>query len=120
MAGIDKIYGSNIEYENLWSWLSTHRPQYIKFMYSPFDYTDSGYRAISNFPNYINRWLYKNCPLEWLKTKIYKQYNHCPYCRSIKIEDADFDDNEGSDGYVLCTLCKWTGQKDELISKTRD
>lgn len=85
MAGIDKIYGNEQEWTELFCWLARYRPQYCKFLMLPFwtDWdakppvrTTSG--AISMFPVYADKWLYKNCPLKWVKGRIKNQYNGDP------------------------------------------
>jgi len=80
MAGIDKIYGTNEQWMELWQYLARHRPQYVKFLYPPFGYVEP--RPISNFPVYADRWLYKYCPLKWVKSRIKKQYASVPRVRN--------------------------------------
>jgi hypothetical protein len=77
MAVIDKIYGTNKEWEEFFFFLATKRPQYCRFLYPPFGYENS-IRPISNFPQYADRWLYDNCPLKWVKKRIKEQYNGRP------------------------------------------
>ena len=75
MAGIDKIYGSQAQYNELEEWLKANRPSalvhlYDKNAYSPID------RPISNFPTSVDKWLLKHCPLRWVEERIKEQYNN--------------------------------------------
>ena len=83
MAAIDKIYGSNEQWEELFLWLARHRPQYIKFMALPFA-TDDKRRQITNLPLYADKWLWDNCPLKWVKEALKFQYNGSPHKRRPK------------------------------------
>jgi hypothetical protein len=82
MAAIDKIYGTNDQWQELFRWLAnSNRPQYIKYLTNPFDY-EPGIRTISSFPTVADKWLYKNCPLKWVKESIEFQYAGAPQARS--------------------------------------
>ena len=93
MAAIDKIYGTQEQYDDLEDWLKgnekpircrvgmewiKNRPIYESSLPSEWLYSKKGYdkddRPISNFPNEIDRWLLKNCPLQWVTDKIKEQY----------------------------------------------
>lgn len=97
MAGIDKIYGTQQQFNELKEWLiKNQRP--IKCLDSfewddkdnevknyedvlPTDclYNELGYpknhRPISNFPENIDMWLLKNCPIKWVISRIKEQYD---------------------------------------------
>lgn len=77
MAGIDKIYGTDEEWAELFRYLAMERPQYCRFLCGPFGYEKQP-RPISNFPPYADRWLYDNCPLKWVKKRIKEQYDGRP------------------------------------------
>jgi hypothetical protein len=77
MAGIDKIYGTKEQWEELFRYLAINRPQYCKFLYSPWGSTGEP-MMISNFPVYADRWLWKHCPLLWVKDRLKEQYNGAP------------------------------------------
>jgi len=95
MAAIDKIYGTQIQYNELKTWLkinqkpfkcwvgvsySSNKRKEIYEMRLPtqYLYPKSGYdknkRPISNFPENIDKWLLKNCPIEWVVNRIKEQY----------------------------------------------
>lgn len=76
MAGIDKIYGTTEQWSELFYWLAEHRPQYCRFLYTPFWTEPVG--PISNFPMYADKWLYRHCELKWVKERIKDQYNGSP------------------------------------------
>lgn len=78
MSGIEKIYGTNDQFEEMLNWLAQNRPQYCRFLYQPFGYGSATNRPISNFPIYADKWLYKNCPLKWVKKAIEFRYNGDP------------------------------------------
>ena len=112
MAGIDKIYGSNKEWDELFVWLARNRPQYVKYLYGAFSQIGEP-RAISNFPTYADKWLYKNCPLKWARARIAEQYNwskdmseECPACKGQgKVARPAFRDS-AKDVMVSCSVCK--------------
>ena len=74
MAGIDKIYGTDEQWQELFLWLARNRPQYLKFMSLPFGYTDAQ-RPITNLPRYADKWLWDKCPIKWVKARLKFQYN---------------------------------------------
>lgn len=78
MASIDKIYGTNEQWNELFRWLARHRPQYCKFLYPPFGY-DPLDRPISSFPSYADKWLMKNCQLKFVQDRLKEQYRNDPY-----------------------------------------
>ena len=97
MAGIDKIYGTREQYNELKDWLfKKQKPIKCHVGFStingkdkdiyrkslPTDYLydlpnpfvgDEG--PISNFPHAIDMWLLENCPLTWVTDRIKEQYN---------------------------------------------
>lgn len=96
MAGIDKIYGTQKQYNELRKWLKNNpisinccigsktikgkdedifaneRP--LLYLYPVKGYSKD-YRPISNFPHEIDEWLLKSCPINWVIEKIKEQYN---------------------------------------------
>ena len=78
MAGIDKIYGTKKQWEELFVWLANNRPQYCKFLYSPWGSVGEP-MMISNFPPYADKWLWRNCPLPWVRARLADQYNGAPH-----------------------------------------
>ncbi len=90
MAGIDKIYGTQEQYLEFKKWLlenqkpikcrnySTEGPKYemewpSEFLYDE-DWDESDIRPISNFPEAVDKWLMKNCPLEFIQKRLKEQY----------------------------------------------
>lgn len=74
MADIDKIYGTDEQYEELFYWLNDNRPQYLRYLYPRYGYIEMP-RPISNFSKAVDIWLYKNCPLLWVVSAIKAQYH---------------------------------------------
>ena len=74
MASIDKIYGSNVQYDEFYSWCKEHNPSLLKHFYAREDFTHETDRPISNFSIQEDRWLVKNCPIVWVIARITEQY----------------------------------------------
>jgi hypothetical protein len=95
MAGIDKIYGTQKQYNEFKNWLKENqkpikcrvgyefngnKEKKIYDMLLPTEclYPRNGYnkteRPISNFPEAIDKWLLKNCKIEWVINEIKEQY----------------------------------------------
>jgi hypothetical protein len=82
MAAIDKIYGTQKQYNELKEWLKENqKPIKCKWgmlMPGNYLYPRNGYnkerRPISNFPHEVDKWLLKNCPIEWVTDNIKEQY----------------------------------------------
>jgi hypothetical protein len=95
MAAIDKIYGTQKQYNEFKKWLKENQKPIkcsigfewngnkqketfkmalpTEYLYSRNGY-DKNDRPISNFPQNIDKWLLKNCPIEWVVNKIKEQY----------------------------------------------
>lgn len=80
MAAIDKIYGSNEQYDEFWMWAREAKPFILKWFYPKGDYNKNsphGYdksRPITNFPTEVDMWLLVSCPLGWVVERIKDQY----------------------------------------------
>lgn len=93
MAGIDKIYGTQKEYNEFKKWLKENQKpikcrigfnyskikyEYSKCLPTEYLYGRNGFnkedRPISNFPEAIDKWLLKHCPIEWVIKRIKEQY----------------------------------------------
>jgi hypothetical protein len=70
MAGIDKIYGTQKQYHELRSWLRIWYPNGIKYLFPARGGFNKNHRPISNFPNSVDEWLLKKCPIEWVTDRI--------------------------------------------------
>ena len=77
MAGIDKIYGSQKDFEVLEEWLQKNKPEYFIYLYEADGYKDA-IRPISNFSQEADVWLYNNCPISFVTERIREQYNGEP------------------------------------------
>ena len=74
MAGIDRIYGSNKQYDELLLWVEENNKELLPFFYLKKDHTDTLDRPITNFPVWADKWLLKNCSIKWVTDYIRKQY----------------------------------------------
>ena len=73
MAGIDKIYGSQKEYLEFKNWLTENRPDALQYVYEEKGFNEID-RPISNFPENIDKWLMKNCSLNFIQVRLKEQY----------------------------------------------
>jgi len=78
MAGIDKIYGTEDQFIEFKNWLEVNKPDAIKYLYHG-DYASDPFfkdreKPISNFPEEVDRWLLKNCDIDWVISRIKDQY----------------------------------------------
>ncbi len=74
MAGADKIYGTQKQYDELEVWLKENAPKEMNFrLYPKEDYPEEG-RPISNFSERQDKWLLKNCPLPFVVNRLKEQY----------------------------------------------
>ncbi|MDO8313075.1 MAG: hypothetical protein Q7T25_14165 [Sideroxyarcus sp.] len=75
MAGIDKIYGTVEQWDELHEWVQVHKSA-LKYFY-PRD-SSPGQHTIANFPEVVDRWLLGHCPIKWVVDRIKEQYgiNH--------------------------------------------
>lgn len=76
MASIDKIYGTESEYDEFYAWASANRPDILKYFYSrDLGWKPEEQRPITNFPENVDMWLLENCPLEFVIARIKWQYD---------------------------------------------
>jgi len=96
MAGIDKIYGTQVQFLEFKKWLNNNQipincrvgtehnesgdviDEYEDILptdclYEEIGY-EKGYRPISNFPENIDKWLIDNCPIDFVKNRLKEQY----------------------------------------------
>jgi len=75
MAGIDKIYGTYEDREELKKWLKHNKPSYLPFLITNgvYIYPDNT-RAIARFGTQQDRWLWRNCPLPLVRERLAEQY----------------------------------------------
>lgn len=77
MASIDKIYGTEHEWVQVVSWLMENKRTYLRYIYARYGGNDI--QVISNFSCRADVWLYKHCPLEFLKERMREQYQGEPH-----------------------------------------
>lgn len=75
MAAVDKIYGSTEEYDEFYTWVVDNNPELQMFFYQRDGYRNNKSRPITNFPTWADKWLMKNCPIEFVRERILEQYN---------------------------------------------
>lgn len=76
MAAIDKIYGTIDDWVELYVWLKKNKPGYIKFLYDcPSPHSSVKENPITNFPVSADEWIYKNCPIKFVKKGQKSQYS---------------------------------------------
>lgn len=75
MAGIDKIYGTREQHDELSQWLSENLPEGLQYLYHRSNIIDGGSGCISNFPEHIDKQLLKICTIAWVIDRIKFQYN---------------------------------------------
>ena len=91
MAGIDKIYGNIEQYIKLRRWLIDNSYQCqadigkdpLMHMYDISDMDPQVVREgkdfpMTNFPVVVDKWMYTNCDLDFVKAAIYEQYQGDP------------------------------------------
>ena len=77
MAGIDKIYGTQAQYDEFRAWMQKEKPEFLNYFYArPLAPTRKF--PLTNFPIEVDAWLYKNCPFSWVRAAIEEQYNGAP------------------------------------------
>ena len=74
MAAIDKIYGTNQEYDEFHAWCAENKPDILKYFTPREAYRYEHNRSITNFPEWADKWLLKNCPISWVVARIKDQY----------------------------------------------
>ena len=74
MAGIDKIYGTPDNWDELHGFLFTHNQDALKYLNPK---SDSGEQdiIIAVFPEAVDMWLLENCKLDWVIDRIKYQYD---------------------------------------------
>ena len=71
MAATDKIYGTFEQWCEFHQWVArSKRPQYCRYFYP----TPFAYGPITNTPVWVDKWLWDNCPLKWVKQELKKMY----------------------------------------------
>lgn len=86
MAGIDKIYGTQAQYDEFHAWMRKEKPEFLNYFYSR-PLLPSGMFPLTNFPMWVDVWLYNNCPLKWVQTEIQYQYNGAPKVWRVELGD---------------------------------
>ena len=75
MAGIDKIYGTQKQYDQLKKWLEQYYPEGLGYLYErPSHPNLTELLALSNFPSHIDKVLWNNCTIPWVRLALSQQY----------------------------------------------
>jgi len=77
MAAIDKIYGTNKQYDEFKDWCKENAFWMLDFFYEKDDCRGNS-RPITNTPVYADVWLWKNCNLHFVKTQLESMYAGVP------------------------------------------
>lgn len=73
MAGIDKIYGTQKQYDELCQWLGENCPAGLEYLYDrPSGLTEL--QPLSNFPVYIDKILWDKCKIDFVRQALKNQY----------------------------------------------
>ncbi|MCK5613117.1 hypothetical protein KAR91_65190 [Candidatus Pacearchaeota archaeon] len=76
MASIDKIYGTQAQYEEFAEWCRQNDRSLLKNFYPIHSsMPEEKHRAISNFTTEQDDYLKENCPLQWVRERLAEQYN---------------------------------------------
>ncbi len=84
MAGIDKIYGTERQLFELRGWLQKKDSELLDYVADPDDKwyikhdDETTEFSIANFPEDVDKWLYKHCPLKFVTERIHEQYGGDP------------------------------------------
>ena len=77
MAAVDKIYGTNKQYVLFRKWCEENNPELCKYFYYPpseDEMDDKRDRPITNFPEWADKWLKENCPIDFVLRRLEEQY----------------------------------------------
>ena len=79
MAGIDKIYGTLAQKTEFIYWILSNGYKAgnlnpIQYIYADDMKNPDDKRVISNFPEVVDKWLLKHCPLQFITDRIKEQY----------------------------------------------
>lgn len=79
MAGVDKLYGTMEQYEELKAWLKKNKRYYLRYMFRLCDMDLEGVEEFSlgNFGGNPMKWLSQNCPIEWVKEQCLENMDMC-------------------------------------------
>ena len=74
MASIDKIYATKAQHDQFRAWCTTHMPVALEYFYD-WLWDDDDTHPITNFPEYMDAWMWRNCPIAFVRERIGEQYN---------------------------------------------
>lgn len=75
MAAVDKITGTKKQYIEFMLWCHFNNPDALQYFYDWDDsIVDDEYQNITNFPEHVDKWMLKNCDIEWVVKQIKFQY----------------------------------------------
>jgi len=73
VASIDKLYGTWEQYDEFYSWCAKYNPGALEYFYF-YDWKDDQSHPMTNFPERYDKWLLKNCTLDFVIQQIKEQY----------------------------------------------
>lgn len=75
MAGIDKIYGTYEQGQQLRQWLKRHRPKALRCLYPAYpDEPRDEILPLSNFRHSDDSFLARKCPIDFVLERLHEQY----------------------------------------------
>lgn len=75
MASVDKIYATKDQYETFREWCNTYNKEALRYFYFwESEWNDELEHPITNFPERIDMWMLKNCPIDFVVKRIREQY----------------------------------------------
>lgn len=77
MASIDKIYGTDEQYDIFYDWCLKHNKTLLLYFY-PKDDVIGNIRPITNTPVHVDIWLWNNCDLDFVKERLREMYDGEP------------------------------------------
>ncbi len=86
----DKIYGTLEQYNEFRHWINKNKPEAWRYFYEWDNWTNEithEIRPLALFPEEVDTWLLKHCPIPWVRRAIKDQYD-VPHTASEKIIPA--------------------------------
>jgi hypothetical protein len=73
MAACDNLYGNEEQWEELHSFLSEKKPEYLKYMLKKPGVSDGEVRIC--YVADIQEWLFENCKAEWIQDALKENFH---------------------------------------------
>ena len=77
MSAIDRIYGTLEQYEEFTAWCAFNNKKLLPFLreWTIEQMEDGLTHAISEFPEWADKWLFEHCDIRWVIERIKDQYD---------------------------------------------